>query len=165
MAKILVTAGASSDLMGTNRARDILLDYIIDNWDAGFSPNMPAVDTVKWRTWWTGTPGLHVAATEIINQVQIQALGLMPGLIAYRSLVVLDMFDMSMQWVYPPGLAAASAFIEQLVQTNEDGLKGSGIQQMQLFRTMELKEQDPASNVFHHSIDVQLIYAKAAVVV
>jgi len=165
MAKILVTAGANSDLMGTKPAKEILLDYIINNWDPGFSPDMPGVDTVKWRYWWTGTPGLHVHATDIINVVQNQALGLMPGLISYRDLVVLDMFDMSMKDVYPPALAAASAFIEQLVQTNEDGLKTSGIAQMQLFRTMELKEQDPASNVFHRSIEVQLIYAKAAVTV
>lgn len=151
--------------MGTLPVKEILLNYIIDNWDPGFSVDLPTVDMVKWRYWWTGTPGLHIHATEISNIVQNQALGLMPGIISFRALVVLDMFDMSMIEQYPPGLGAASAFIEQLIQTNEDGLAALGIGQMQLFRAMELKEQDPASNVFHYAIEVQLIYSKAAVIV
>lgn len=167
MSKKLVTSGSvtNTDLMLNQPAKEHLIQFIIDNWDTSFSPDLPAVDSVKWRMWWTGTFGLHVHATEVLSLVQNRALGSMPGLIAYRAVIVLDLFSRSLNQVYPPDLAAASAFIQQLIEVNVEGLKSKGIAAAHIFRAMEQKEQDPTSSVFHYAIEVELDYAKTAVTV
>lgn len=157
----LVTAGSDSDLTEGKPLREIVMQYIIDNWDTGFSEHLPAKTKCHFRLWFSGIPGLHIATNDLHNRIYQRTLGQVPGMTFYTGIVLLDLFAMSVNCCqYPPELAAARDFIENLVETNTTGLAHKGIQQIRLFSCAEEREQDPTSAVFHYSIQIECLYVK-----
>jgi hypothetical protein len=162
--KLLVTAGSDKDLTEGKPLREIVIQHIIDSWDTSFSKFLPKKNAVHFRLWFSGIPGLHIAAADLHARNTTRALGSMPGLIVGNGIVLLDLFAMSVNCCqYPPELAAACAFIEKLVETDSTGLQSKGINHMQIFSKAEEREQDPTSAVFHYSIQIECVYAKSAV--